>query len=189
MEKSYKKLWNLAYPYLKRAIRKNFVLHTQGVVKAMEFLLKKESGDARLLMPAAILHDTGWATVPKKLQSSHKTSDKKLALHLHIKNAPPIVRTILKKLNYSPQDIKKITTIIIAHKSASPKEKEKKLLIDADTLSDAFKKQFHSDIASYHTTPQQLLEFRRDNTFFTKTAKEIFKSELSKRARELKKLL
>jgi hypothetical protein len=42
MKKIFEKIWKLALPYLKKGRRKNFVIHTQGVIKAMELLLKKE---------------------------------------------------------------------------------------------------------------------------------------------------
>ena len=59
MKKIFEKIWKLALPYLKKGRRKNFVIHTQGVIKAMELLLKKEKEDKDTLIPAAILHDTG----------------------------------------------------------------------------------------------------------------------------------
>ena len=70
MKAKYKKIWQLALPYLEKGVIKDFVLHTQGVVKAMDLLLKKEKADSDLMIPAAILHDAGWAKVPKKYQQT-----------------------------------------------------------------------------------------------------------------------
>ena len=71
MENSFKKIWRLTLPYLKKGRRKDFIIHTKGVVKVLEMLLKKEKGDRNILIPAAILHDVGWAMVPLNLQKSN----------------------------------------------------------------------------------------------------------------------
>lgn len=89
MKEKFVKIWELAVPFLKKGKRKDFVLHSKGVVKAMELLLKQEKGDEDILIPAAILHDTGWSKVPLGLQ---KTSDKakiKKGMWLHLKYAAP----------------------------------------------------------------------------------------------------
>ena len=36
INKKYNEIWKLAKPYLEKGKMKNFVLHTKGVVKAME---------------------------------------------------------------------------------------------------------------------------------------------------------
>ena len=59
------------------------------------------------------------------------------------------------------------------------------MLIDADALSDVFKKQFYSDIKSYDITAKENYNFRRNNIFYTKTAKVIFNKELKRREKEL----
>ncbi|MCK4539640.1 HD domain-containing protein [Candidatus Parcubacteria bacterium] len=185
--KKYNEIWELAKPYLEKGKMKNFVLHTKGVVKAMELLLQKESGDKDILIPAAILHDVGWAKVPAALQKSNNKKEKIQALKLHIEYAPKIVRKILSKTKYNKKQIKTIIEIIVAHKFKTPIRPDKRLLIDADNLSDVFKEQFYSDAESYNVTPEQNYNFRKnDNTFYTKTAKIIFEKELEKRKQEFK---
>jgi HD superfamily phosphodiesterase len=176
----HKRIWQLARPYLKKGVRKDFVLHTLGVIKAMELLLKKEGGNRDVLIPAAILHDVGWARVPIKLQKSNKKNEQLKALKLHIKYAPPIINTILTKIGYNKKQIKNIVEICLAHKFKMPKNNNEKLLIDADTLSDTFKEQFESDLKTYNSTPEKLYKFREKNRFYTKTAKQIFKAQLLK---------
>ncbi len=185
--KKYNKIWKLAKPYLEKGKMKNFVLHTKGVVKAMELLLQKENGDIDILIPAAILHDVGWAKVPATLQKSNNKKKQIQAQKLHIKYAPKIVKKILSKTKYNEKQIKTIIEIIVAHKFKNPIKLDKRLLIDADNLSDVFKKQFYSDVESYNVTPEQNYNFRKnDNSFYTKTAKIIFDKELKKRKQEFK---
>lgn len=188
MDKIYLKIWQLAKPYLKKGKMKNFVIHTEGVIIAMKILLKKEFDDEEILMPAAILHDVGWSKVFIKLKKSEwdvMPKKKRIrALKLHIKYAPLIIRKILRKVGYPKNKIKKIIDVVLAHKYKNPGELNKRLLIDADILSDAFRKQFYSDVKEYATTPSKLYGFRKHNQFYTMTARIIFKKELAKRRKE-----
>jgi len=186
MEGIYQRIWDLAVPYLKKGIRKDFVLHTKGVVYAMELLLKKESADESVLIPAAILHDVGWSKVPVDLQKNDDVAKKHEALRLHIEYAPTIIEDVLRKLKYDADKMSKIVDIVKAHKFQNPAEHEKRLLIDADTMSDAFREQFYSDVKSYGNTPEQLYQFRKKNDFYTKSAKVIFINELEQRRKEFK---
>lgn len=54
MVKKYQNIYNSAVKYLAKGLKKDFVIHTEGVIKAMELILKKEKGDPDILMPAAI---------------------------------------------------------------------------------------------------------------------------------------
>lgn len=173
MKLKFQKIYKLALPYLKQGKRKNFIVHTKGVIKAMELILKKEIGDENILIPAAILHDTGWAKVPIELQKSDNKNERLKAMQLHLK--------------FAPFTIKEIIDIVLSHKFKNPKNKNKRLLIDADALSDIFKEQFYSDAKAYKISPQKNLEIRKENKFYTKTAQEIFKKELKKREEEIKK--
>jgi hypothetical protein len=184
MKNIFKKIWKLALPYLRKGIQKDLVIHTEGVIKAMELLLEQENGDENILIPAAILHDVGWSRVPLELQKNNSEKDKIDALCLHIKYAPPIIEEILTKVGYNKSQIEKVINIVVAHKFQDPRELDKQLLIDADSMSDAFKKQFYSDVKSYPSTPQKKYEFRKRNKFYTKTAKELFNRELENRRKE-----
>lgn len=185
MKKEFELIWKLAEPYLKEGKRKNFILHTGQVLKAMEMLLKKEAGASCVLIPAAILHDTGWSKVPIKLQKSQDKKDKIEALKLHIEYAPEIIQKILRKLKYSEKDIKAITDIVVAHKFQKPKRQDKRMLIDADTLAEAFKEQFYDDVRAYGGSSEEGYNYRIKNKFYTKTAAAIFKKEMTQRKKEI----
>jgi hypothetical protein len=184
MKEIYERIWELAVPYLKQGKVKDFVIHTEGAVKAMKYLLEKEGGDESVLMPAVILHDVGWSKVPVDLQKSENDSDRKEALKQHLKYAPLIIDEILTKLGYNKERVHKIIEIVIAHKFQDPEDFNKRMLIDADTLSDAFKDQFYNDVKSYGKRPEQTYEFRKKNTFYSKSAKELFDKELEERRKE-----
>jgi HD superfamily phosphodiesterase len=187
MDKKYKKIWDLALPYLMKGKRKDFVAHTKSVVGAMEMILRREKGDRDILIAAAILHDVGWAKVPVKMQKSWMKKELKVrGEELHLEFASPIVESILRKVGYTGNDIKKVIEIILAHKFSSPKRQDKRLLIDADNLADCFKEQFYSDAKVYKVMPEVHYYWRKNNNiFYTKTVRDIFDRELEKRRREI----
>ena len=173
MKNNFEKIWGLAMPYLKKGVMKDFVSHTKYVVKSMEMIIDGEGGDRNILIPAAILHDVGWSKVDSSLQSNDDLEKKRLGQRQHIAFAKEIIKEVLDKADYSKEDIQKIVEIVMAHKFQDPEEKEKQMLIDADNLSDTFKEQFDSDVASYHSTPEQVYKFRSENRYYTKTANDI----------------
>jgi len=185
MKNRFKKIWSLSLPYLRKGKRKDFVLHTKGVVKAMKLLLKKENGDFAILIPAAIMHDTGWSKVPLSLQKTNNKNKVKKAMKLHLKYSSSIIKDILTKLGYDEKQIKEIISVVLSHKFQNPKNLNKRLLIDADTLADIFKEQFYGDCKAYKLKPEVLYNIRKNNKFYTKTAKIIFNKELEKRRKEI----
>jgi hypothetical protein len=186
MNSKYLPIWQQAKPLLKEIQKKNYLIHTQAVARAMEEIIAGEGGDPDLLIPAALLHDIGWVKVSLDLQLAKDPDNEHQAQVEHIKQAPPLIRKILKPFNYSIDQIERIVDIVTAHKFQEPMEdKEKQMLIDADNLSDIYKESFYSDIQSYHTTLRKQYYFRSQNTFYTPTAKKIFQNQLADRLKEI----
>ena len=185
MKKIYVEIFQEAIPFLKKGKKKDFVKHTEWVVKSIEMLLKKEKGNGDILIPAAILHDTGWSKVPLSLQGVRRGPKVKKALELHLKYSSPIAEEILNSFSYDKTKIKEIIDVILAHKFKNPRNLNKRLLIDADTLSDTFKEPFYEDVRQYKTTPKQNYNYRKENKFYTKTARIVFNKELEKRRKEI----
>lgn len=183
MNEKFEKIWKLAIPYLKKGKRKDFVLHTKGVVKAMKLLLEQNENE-NILIPAAILHDVGWSKVPVKLQKTNNKAKVEEAMRLHLKYSSPIIDKILTKVGYNKKQIQKIIDIVLSHKFKNPRNLDKRLLIDADTLSDVFKEQFYADCKAYNLNPEMLYNIRMNNKFYIKTAEVIFDNELKKRQKE-----
>ncbi len=184
-DEKFKKIWNLATPYLKKGLKKDFLLHTQGVVRAVELIAPKEGGDLDLLIPAAILHDVGWAGVPKEYQITKSKQKQTEGLKMHIELAPKIIKKILEQLNYRESKISQIIDIVQSHKFCVPTKINQKILIDADHTSDSFKEQFESDVVSYKTAAPELHQFRMtESDFYTKTARELFLSQMKVRREE-----
>lgn len=181
---NYTEIWQLAIPYLKQGVMKDFVFHTQNVVKAMGMLLEGEGGEEQILVPAAILHDVGFLKVDPMLQTT-TMENKREGQRQHLVFAREIIPEILKQVNYSSEDIERIIGIVEVHQFHKPEEKEKQMLIDADNLSDVMPGAMQADAISYKNTPENVYEIRTRNTYYTKTAQEIFKREMKKRKEEL----
>ena len=184
----YRSIWKKAESLLLSGKKKDFLLHSKMVERAMREIIVGEGGNSDILIPAAILHDVGWSEVPIELQFAQDKESKHEALVKHIEGAPPIIRRILSELNYDKDRVEKIIGLIVAHKFTDPKEKDKQMLIDADALSDTYKESFYSDVKSYDSTPRKTWEFRSKNTFYTETAGKIFKKQLNDRLKEIKEV-
>ena len=180
MKNRYETIWDLAMPYLKKGVMKDFVSHTKYVVKSMEMIIDGEGGDRNILIPAAILHAVGWSKVDPSLQLNDELEKKREGQRQHVAFAGEIIEEILSKTDYSKEDTQKIVEIVMAHKFQDPEEKKKQMLIDADNLSDTFKEQFDSDVVAYHSTPEQVYKYRTDNKYYTKTAQKIAGENMAK---------
>lgn len=165
---------------------KDFVVHTEGVVKAMEILICEEGGEEDTLIPAAILHDVGFSLVDKELQTNLHLEKKREAQRQHLLFAKELIPEILTKLNYPKDKIDLIVEIVAAHKFQDPKDHDKRMLIDADNLSDVFKEQFYTDVVSYESTPQQVYNYRLQNKYYFSSAEKIAKEEMKMRLEEIK---
>lgn len=184
-DKTYKKIWELAMPYLQQGTMKDFVVHTNNVVKAMELLISGEGGEENILIPAAILHDVGFSKVAKDLQTNAEMSKKREAQRQHLVFAKEIIEEILNRIGYNRRDITKVIDIVSAHKFSDPKELDKRMLIDADNLSDTFKDQFVADAKSYGCSFKQLYKYRTENKYYTQTAQKIADENMKQRHKEI----
>lgn len=96
----------------------------------------------------------------------------------------PIIDEVLTKVGYKNKQIKTIIEIVLAHKFKNPRSLNKRLLIDADALADSFRDQFFADCKEYNLKPEALYNIRKNNKFYTETARKIFNKELEKRRKE-----
>jgi len=103
------------------------IKHAKDVMHFAEELLKEESGDWHIVIPAAILHDIGIKEAERKYGSS--------AGHYQEKEGPPIAKKILLKIGFKKEDINEICQIIAHHHSPGKINTQNfKLLYDADSL-------------------------------------------------------
>jgi HD superfamily phosphodiesterase len=101
--------------------------HAIRVLEYAEEILKKESGDWHVIVPASILHDVGIKAAEQKYGSS--------AGHLQEREGPEIARKILFRAGLRVQAITEICDIIAHHHSPGSLDTQNfKVLYDADML-------------------------------------------------------
>ena len=166
--------------------KKDYVLHLKMVTKAMQDIIADEGGNLDLMLPAAMLHDSGLSKIPKELWYPKTPEEKDNYEELHIRLAAEVIPEVLKPLGYSESEIAEILRIAQAHKSKDSKgDNAVACMVDADNLSDTYKESFYSDVKSYGNNLMSTYEFRCKNKFFTKTANKVFQEQLKARLSEI----
>jgi len=106
---------------------------------AQQLLVAHPAADPTIVLPAALLHDNGYANVPEALLfqglAGAPTGFRPDITRLHEIEGVKIARTILAALNYDPTKIETICTIIDGHDSRlEALSLEDALVKDADKL-------------------------------------------------------
>ena len=108
MKQIYQQIWKLAKPYYKKG-RPMDIDHIEWMMGDALLVCKKEKLDDSLLLPLVILHDVGYAEVPK---------DNCFNLDLrkaHMKAGKVIAKRILAELDYPKDKIEKVCYYISVH--------------------------------------------------------------------------
>jgi len=116
MEGIYGKIYRLAGPYLDT--REND-LHTRIAYSFALKLLEAERGDEKIVIPAVLLHDVGWKTIPEELQLKAFGPGKyNLEINrIHEVEGAKIARDLLRQAGYDPALVDQIAEIILGHDS------------------------------------------------------------------------
>jgi hypothetical protein len=108
MNEIYKKVLEKALPYYKKADRGT--KHVIWLFKTIPKFIKESEIDFDILILLAILHDVGYANVPKG-SNPYKLNIRKL----HSKEGAEIAEKILKNLKYPKKKIAEIKRLILKH--------------------------------------------------------------------------
>jgi hypothetical protein len=111
-------IFRLATPYLQTRDNDAHTLYSYGMARAL--LSQIPEAQEHIVLPAIILHDTGWSTVIEQeaLESIAPGVDRSVWGHLtikHEKEGARIAREILTELGLPEADIDEITQIIDGH--------------------------------------------------------------------------
>ena len=182
----HKNIWQEVAKRLAGIGKKDYVLHSRMVTRAMQEIIVGEDCDSEVMIPSAMLHDIGLSKISKDKWFPKTPIEKEEYERMHIEFAKEIIIEILMPLGYKESEIAEIVRIAKSHKSKDPAgDMRVACMVDADNLSDIYKESFESDIKSYGNEPIQHYEFRSKNKFFTNTADKIFKEQLAKRLAEI----
>ncbi len=193
MKKIFEEIWKLALPYQDKRDDKG---HAEITTNYAVQLLKLEKANEDVVVPAIILHDTGWSQLSSKdrmLIFNHQATKKqKLTVrYKHQDAGVKIGREILEKVNYPSELIPEILEIISQHDTRKDFiSSEDGLVRDADKLWRFSKTGFDADIIrnrfDFWGLYDKLKEHRieKDGFFYFKQAKKLAYKELEKRKKE-----
>lgn len=116
MEGIYGKIFKLAGPYLDT---RDNDLHTRIAYSFALKLLEAEGGDEKIVIPAVLLHDVGWKTVPEELQlKAFGPGRNDLQINrIHEVEGAKIARELLQQAEYDLALVDQIVEIILGHDS------------------------------------------------------------------------
>jgi hypothetical protein len=110
-------VWDAALPYLRTRDNDAHTLVSYGIARALLEMVPE--GDPHIVLPAIILHDTGWSTVDEAVAFNAIAPDRDGSLtHIvfqHEKAGARIAREVLTGLGRPPADIDEIVEIIDGH--------------------------------------------------------------------------
>lgn len=185
----YQRIYQGAKPFLQT--RKNLI-HTKIALRYALKLLKKVKGDREVVIPAVLLHDVGWKTVPENLHLTAfgpNQSNPKLT-RVHEVEGAKIAREILEALYYPPEKVKEICRIIRGHDSRKrPISQSDRIVKDADRLFRYSRKGMAIDLDRFHIPRRNYLNFLEgqiEKWFFLSDSRQLASGELAQRRKETK---
>jgi len=185
-----RELFRLATPYLKQ---RGDLPHAQVSHRYALRLLEAEGGESSIVEPAVILHDVGWSQLtPLQIRIAFGVraggEEAERLNRIHEQEGAAIARQVLQSLNYNPQWIERISSLIERHDSGDqPDSLEEKLVKDADKLWRFSPFGFWNEIERQGLDRNELYRFllaRYRGWFFTQTALKLAEEELTSRGQE-----
>lgn len=189
IEVPYQRIFELAMPFLNT--RHNLV-HTFIVYQYALLLLEKEPGSREVALPACILHDVGWSTIPedKQLTAFGPDGNDMVLRRKHEVEGALIANQILRRLGYDEAWIPDILKIIDGHDTTrEARSSEDAITKDSDKLFRLSALGFRIDAERFQEDLQnrgKYLRKKMDVWFLTKTGKKFALHELEMRAREIR---
>jgi HD superfamily phosphodiesterase len=189
IESTYQRIFELAAPFLTTRLN---LPHTYIVYQYAQMLLRAEGGSREIIIPACILHDVGWSTIPEdqQLRAFGPNITDPEARRKHEVEGVSIARRILSQAGCNGALVEKIVEIIDGHDTTShARSIEDAVTKDSDKLFRLCAAGFRIDCERFQVAPQEywpsLLE-RSRNWFLTQTGKELAAHEVLSRDREIR---
>jgi HD superfamily phosphodiesterase len=185
VDRDYQEICGLARPFLET---RDNVIHTRTARSFARKLLAAEGGDEAVVIPAVILHDVGWKSVPEDLQLKAfgpGVNDREIN-RIHEVEGARVAAEILKKVGYDPALAQEIIEIVRGHDSRKiPLSLNDKIVKDSDKLWRFSAEALEVDPKRFGVDPGvhvQWLGLQIDKWFFTRTGKQLAFQEQKLRA-------
>jgi len=111
MQDIYLQIWQLSKPYYQKG-RPMDIKHIEWFMQKVDEVCEQESLDKTLLMPLAILHDIGYATLADIAETNYYDKDIRKA---HMEAGAKLAGKILESVNYPKNKSKQIIKYISVH--------------------------------------------------------------------------
>lgn len=188
IETPFQKIFERAIPFLKTRLN---LPHTYIVYQYAQLLLQEEGGSREITLPACILHDVGWSTIPedKQLTAFGPNGNDMVLRRKHEVEGAVIANQILKTLTYDEALIPEILKIIDGHDTTRhARSSEDAITKDSDKLFRLSPLGFRIDAERFQEDLKDRVKYLReriDAWFLTETGREMAIHELQMRDREL----
>jgi len=185
MFEPYEHIYALAKPYLDT---RDNDLHTRIAFGFAKRLLGTEGGNEAVVLPAILLHDVGWKSLPEELHlKAFGPGDSDRTINrVHEVEGAKTARYILEKVSYDALLIDEIVSIIEQHDSRlKPLSINDAIVKDSDKLWRFSKEALEVDPKRFSIPPgihTKWLGLQIEKWFLTKTGKEIAYEEHRRRA-------
>ena len=190
IEVPYQRIFELAMPFLKTRLN---LPHTYIVYQYANLLMETEGGSREIIIPACILHDVGWSTVPEdqQLRAFGPNITEPEARRKHEVEGVSIARQILSQTGCNGSLVEKIIEIIDGHDTTpNARSLEDAITKDSDKLFRLSSCGFRIDCERFQVDPREYwpnLLKRSRNWFLTPTGKELAAHEARGRDQEFRK--
>jgi HD superfamily phosphodiesterase len=189
IETPYRRIFELAIPFLETRLN---LPHTFVVYQYAKLLLEAEGGSREIAVPACILHDVGWSTIPEdqqiKAYGPNMTDPE--AKRKHEVEGASIARQILSQAGWNGPLVQKVAEIIDGHDTTlNARSPEDAITKDSDKLFRLSACGVRIDCERFHADPKEYWPFllkRSRNWFLTPTGKKLAAHESAEREREFR---
>jgi HD superfamily phosphodiesterase len=188
IETPFQKIFELAMPFLETRLN---LPHTYIVYQYAQLLLQTEGGSREITLPACILHDVGWSSIPEdqQLRAFGPNIQDFEARRKHEVEGVSIAGQILSGAGYNSSLVNRILDIIDGHDTTThARSLEDAITKDSDKLfrlcAFGFRvdcERFDVDLGTYWP---HLLK-KKEEWFLTKTGKELGDHEARERERDM----
>jgi HD superfamily phosphodiesterase len=192
IEAPFRRLFELAVPFLQTRLN---LPHTFIVYQYARLILEREGGSREITIPACILHDIGWSTVPEDqlLKAFGPNITNPEARRKHEIEGALIARRILAQAGYNGSSVQRIVEIVDGHDTTlHARSIEDAVTKDSDKLFRLSACGVRIDCERFNADPEQYwpsLLKRMETWFLTKTGKELAAHESGEREREYREQL
>jgi len=192
MKDKHTHIWNTALPFQDK---RDDAGHAFITLEYAKQLVDLEGGTPDVVLPAIILHDTGWSQLSREewmvVFSPTSTAADEMVVRLrHQEEGVKLAQRILEEMDYATKWTEEILEIISEHDTRKGFISNNEGLVrDADKLWRFSKTGFDADVTRFEIDPQALYDklekqIPKEGFFYSETSRELAREELERRRRE-----